>query len=192
MAGGSAGASSAAWSQFAGGVAAGGGSLFGAMYSQRGQKRAARKQREFQERMSNTAYQRSRRDLVKAGYNPLLGHINPATAPQGAKSEITNPGAAIGEAIKGGLLSAQVAYTRAQTAKTQSEKSLIDKTIPIAEIQEELGTSARDTFRAGKKAAPNVKANILGNAETTAREAASRLKLLIDQHYPGKKGKKKP
>jgi len=65
--------------------------LFGGNKQNKAQERAAQKQMDFQERMSNTAHQREVKDLAAAGLNPILSaKLGGASSPGGAQPNIVN------------------------------------------------------------------------------------------------------
>jgi ABC-type molybdate transport system substrate-binding protein len=114
-----------------------GGSLLGGLIGSRGQSAAnkanlkiAREQMAFQERMSNTAYQRSSKDLEAAGLNRILALGSPASSPAGAQATMQNEKAAIGDAVGKTTASAMAAMQakasiqniQAQTALTMEQK----------------------------------------------------------------------
>ena len=74
---------------FAGTLAAGIFGAAGAASANRARAKEARLDREFQERMSSTAYQRQTKDLSAAGLNRILGYTKggPASTPGGAMAQ---------------------------------------------------------------------------------------------------------
>ena len=94
------------------------GSFGGAKASATASKETAREQMAFQERMSNTAYQRAADDLSAAGLNRVLALGSPATSPAGAMAQIPN----YGQAISQGAMAGSGSVATAQQAKINKQK----------------------------------------------------------------------
>lgn len=115
-------------SKGASGIASG---LIGGISSAFGQKSAndantkmSRDQMEFQERMSNTQYQRAMTDMKTAGLNPILAYKQGgAGTPSGAMAQHQNVGAA---AVEGANKMSSTAIAL-QTNKTMLEKIGLEK-----------------------------------------------------------------
>ncbi len=84
-------------------------------------KREAQKDRDFQERMSSTAYQRGAKDMEDAGLNPALmygGGAGAASSPSGSKADVDKgTGGVVSSALQAKRLSAEIAGIKATTRK---------------------------------------------------------------------------
>lgn len=106
-----------------GALAGGALSYFGARQANKMSRKIAHEQMGFQERMSNTAYQRAMADMAAAGINPILAYQQGgASTPSGSSYEFRNQMAgAVSTALQAKMLDAQIQQIRAMTALAKAE-----------------------------------------------------------------------
>ena len=135
----------------AGGSIIGGGIAgIGGLLTNASNKREAERNRNWQEYMSNTAHQRAKRDLEKAGLNPLLAAQDAASTPGGAQATLSN-------AAEGTLSSAM------EARRLGKDLELADEQINVAKSQTALNTENANLAK--ETATGQSLSNILSNLE---------------------------
>lgn len=164
------------------------GGLFGASRAEQGAQQQqqhsaqqAQKQMEFQERMSNTSWQRSVADMKKAGINPMLSIMKGgASSPAGSMSQSQNIKAAGVSAYQNQnkMLSSQIEQIHSATALTNAQAAAVRADTPKKEVQSE-------GWKLAQKAISIVKEKLQANSAKTSNKVVGALKALdnwIGQH----------
>lgn len=105
------------------GLITAGASLLGQSSANDANRSIAKDNTAFQERMSNTAYQRSMDDMESAGLNPILAYkTGGASTPSGTTIPMQNVGSAAAQGFHQGVSSADsIRSTNIQTKKAKQE-----------------------------------------------------------------------
>ena len=113
------------------------GGLFGSSQAKkrnRMQMQLAREQMQFQERMSNTQFQRAAEDLQKAGLNRILALGKPASSPTGAMAQLQDPGvAAVNSAL--GIRRQQQELRNLRAQERLTDQQAVREKASAAQIQ---------------------------------------------------------
>ena len=140
---------------------AAGASLVGGYFQNQAAKKAASRQMAFQERMSNTQYQRTMEDMRKAGLNPILaGKLGGASTPGGSTYQPQNVAA---NALSNMQLKAQTDKTNQETRLLKQEADRNQRTGASPNpppITRTIFDGIRDFFNKDREMPANVKSLI--------------------------------
>lgn len=169
-----------AFATLASGALSAGSGLFGGLFGSSGanatnsammafNQQEAQKNRDFQERMSSTAYQRAMADMRAAGLNPILAaNLGGASSPGGGAASIgglANPGSYLQEGItSAGKAVSNAAMTKATLTQANKDQSQVD-----------LNKATTDYTHSNEKLNQQLEIKAVQDTATSAAQAANAL-----------------
>jgi len=165
-------------------------SLAGGLIANRDNQREAQRNREFQERMSSTAYQRAVADMRQAGINPMLAYMQGgASSPGGAQAQfqdVLSP--AVSSAQGARRLRSELESARESRGAIQNQNRLTTMQTVEAETRASLNEASTNKVNVDAlEALSRIKVNEAQVQNLMATTASSRARLPY-QRFFGKAG----
>jgi len=151
------------------------GRLIGTEMTNRSNARQARANRDFQERMSNTSYQRAVADMKKAGINPMLAaKVGGASTPAGAVAQVADYGQSYSEGRKVDL---QRELNKSQVKATNEQANLYSAQAAKARAETVTEMTRPDLNRAQTSSA----LSSAGQADQAIQESKQRVSKMLSE-----------